>query len=171
MFILSLLQTFLHLSHRLAKTIKFIKITNGKTLGLGDYPFNFFKNDIQLMQTIPFMGYPDERGFSYLSEERKYTERTSFKKIRRFIYKQFSTEKVNYILNFIRIFYYLFFIPFLLRKYKNFDYYMEYYFDKQLCKIKNFFLNCYIDVEKIYALKSTYPKDLKKYVKPRVFNV
>ena len=48
---------------------------------------------------------------------------------------------------------------------------MEYYFDKQFCKIKNFFLNCYIDIEKIYALKSTYPKDLKKYAKARVFNV
>jgi len=150
---------------------KFLKITKGKTIGVGDYPFNFFKNDIQLMQTIPFMGYPDERGFSYLSEERKYTERTSFKKIRRFIYKHFSTEKVNYILNFIRIPYYLFFIPFLLRKYKNLDYYMEYYFDKQFCKIKNFFFNSYIDIEKIYALKKYYPKDLKKYVKPRVFNV
>ena len=150
---------------------KFLKITNGKTIGIGDYPFNFFKNDIQLMQTIPFIGYPDERGFSYLSEERKYTEQTSFKKTRRFIYKKFSIKKINYILNLFRIPYYLFFIPFLFRKYKNFDYYMEYYFDKQFCKIKNFFLNCYIDIEKIYALKSTYPKDLKKYAKARVFNV
>jgi len=48
---------------------------------------------------------------------------------------------------------------------------MEYYFDKQFCKIKNFFFNSYIDIEKIYALKKYYPKDLKKYVKPRVFNV
>jgi len=150
---------------------KFLKITNGKTIGVGDYPFNFFKNNIQLMQTIPFMGYPVERGFSYLSEDRKYIERTSFKKIRRFIYRKFSTNKLNYILNLLRIPYYLFFIPFLLRKYKNFDYYIEYYFDKQICKIKNFFFNSHIDIEKIYALKSTYPKDLKKYAKARVFNV
>ena len=66
---------------------------------------------------------------------------------------------------------YIFFIPYIFRKYKNFDYYMEYYFSKQICKIKNFFFNCYIDVEKIYDLKAAYPKDLKKYAKARVFNV
>ena len=150
---------------------KFLKITKGKTIGLGDYPFNFFKNNIELMQTIPFLGYPDNRGFSYLAGDRKSFERTSFKKIRGFIYKKFSVEKINCILNLLRIPYYLFFIPFLLRKYKNFHYYMEYYFDKQICKVKNFFFNCYIDIEKIYAMKSTYPQDLKKYAKARVFNV
>lgn len=150
---------------------KFLKITKGKTIGIGDYPFNFFKNDITLMQTIPFMGYPVDHGFSYLAQDRKYLERTYFIKFKRFLYKKFSTEKINYYLNLLRIPYYLFFIPFLLRKYKNFDYYVEYYFDKQFCKIKNFFLNCYIDIEKIYALKSTYPKDIKKYAKPRVANI
>jgi GR25 family glycosyltransferase involved in LPS biosynthesis len=150
---------------------KFLKVTKGKTIGLGDYPFNFKKNNIELMQTVPFLGYPDNRGFSYLASDRKSFERTSFKKIRMFIYKKFSIGTINYILNLLRIPYYLFFIPFLLRKYKNLDYYMEYYFDKQFCKIKNFFFNSYIDIEKIYALKKYYPKDLKKYVKPRVFNV
>ena len=150
---------------------KFLKITKGKTIGLGDYPFNFFKNNIELMQTMPFLGYPDNRGFSYLAQDRKSFERTSFKKIRKFIYKKFSIATINYILNLLRIPYYLFFIPFLLRKYKNLDYYMEYYFDKQFCKVKNFFFNSYIDIEKIYALKSSDPKDLKKYSKARVFNV
>lgn len=150
---------------------KFLKITKGKTIGLGDYPFNLFKHNIELMQTVPFLGYPDNRGHSYMVPDRKTFDKTSFVKLRKFLYRKFSTQKINYIFNILRIPYYLFFIPFLLGKYKNIDHYMEYYFDKQLCKIKNFFLNCYIDIEKIYSKKSTYPKDLKKYAKARVFNV
>lgn len=149
---------------------KFLKITKEKTIGLGDYPFNFLKNDIELMQTIPFLGYPDDHGFSYLAPDRKSYERTYFKKIRIFIYKKFSTERTNFFLNILRVPYYLLFIPFLFRKYKNFDYYMEYYFDKQLYKIKNLLFRSYIDIEDIYAKKSNYPKDLRKYVVHRVFN-
>lgn len=150
---------------------KFLNITKGKTIGLGDYAFNLFKHDIDLMQTIPFIGYPNDRGFSYVTKERQKYEKTSFRKIRNFLYKKFSTKKLNFILNLLRIPYYLLFIPFLLGKYKNIDYYMEYHFDKQFCKVKNFFFNCYIDIESIYDKKSTYPKDLKKFAKARVFNV
>jgi hypothetical protein len=149
---------------------KFIKITNGKTIGLGDYPFNFFKNDIKLMLTIPFMGYPDDKGFSYLSEERKYTEKTLFKNFRKFLYKIIGIKFVNKIFNFFRIPYYVLFIPFLFRKYKNLDYYIEYYFEKYFYKLINPILNFYIDIENIYTLKSSYPKDLKKFAKYRVFD-
>lgn len=149
---------------------KFLKITKGKTIGLGDYPFNFFKNDIKLMQTIPFLGYPNDRGFSYLRKDRKYLEKTSLKNFRKFLYKIFGIKFVNTIFNFFRIPYYVFFIPFFLGKYKNLAYYIEYYFEKYFYKLINPILNLYIDIQNIYTLKSSYPKDLKKYAKYRVFD-
>ena len=149
---------------------KFLKITNGKTIGVGDYPFNFSKNGIKLMLTIPFMGYPDDKGFSYLSDERKYTERPLLINFRKFLYKIFGIKLINTIFNFFRIPYYILFIPFLFRKYKNFDYYIEYYFEKYFYKLINPIFNFYIDIQNIYTLKSSYPKDLKKFAKYRVFD-
>ena len=150
---------------------QYMRITKGKVIGNGDYPFNFKKNNIDLLQVYPFLAYPDDRNFSFLTPDRSKYEKTQFKKFRKILYKNFDIKLINNILNFFRFFYYIFFIPYIFRKYKNFDYYMEYYFSKQICKIKNFFFNCYIDVEKIYDLKAAYPKDLKKYAKARVFNV
>ena len=77
----------------------------------------------------------------------------------------------NLIFNFFRFIYYILFIPVILRKHKNLDYYFEYYFEKFVYKFICIFNKRYIDVENIYTLKSTYPKDLKKYCKPRVFNI
>lgn len=70
----------------------------------------------------------------------------------------------------MRIPYYVLFIPFLLRKYKNFDYYTEYYFEKYFYKLINPIFNLYIDIDKIYTLKSSYPKDLENYANYRVFD-
>jgi hypothetical protein len=63
------------------------------------------------------------------------------------------------------------FIPFILRKYKNLDYYIEHFFEKFFYKLIIKFYKKYIDIDDIYALKSSYPDDLKKYSGHRVFNV
>jgi hypothetical protein len=144
---------------------KFLKVTKNKVIGNGDYPIDFRKYQITMLQTVPFLTYPDDRGFSFLSKDRDKLEKTYFKNFRKLLVKKIGIELTKKLLNFFRIFYYILFIPFILRKYKNFDYYLEYYFEKQFCKIKNFFINCYIDIDKIYALKTAYAKGLKKYAK------
>jgi GR25 family glycosyltransferase involved in LPS biosynthesis len=149
---------------------EFLKITKNKVIGNGDWPFNFRKHNITLLQTLPFLFYQDNRGFSYLIKERDVLEKISFKNLRKNFYKIFGIKFANKIFNFLRIPYYILFIPFLLRKYKNLDYYMEYYFAKYFYKLINPIFNFYIDVENIYTLKSSYPKDLKKYAYYRVFD-
>lgn len=154
-----------------AKAIKKIfKITKGKIIGNADWPINFKKNNIKMFQTLPFLIFPDDKGFSFINKDRVKLEKTLFKNFRKFIYKFFGIKYTNLIFNFLRIPYYILFIPFLLRKYKNFDYYVEYYFEKYFLKLFNPVFNFYIDVEKICYLKSSYPRDLKKFAKHRVFD-
>ena len=145
----------------------YLKVTNGMTIGVGDYPFNLFKNKIQLMQVVPFLGYPDDRGFSYLHKERKKKNNViSFlfiKKIKYIIEKNMNPNTSETILNILRGFYYLLFIPFIFRKIKNYNYYNDIFFQKNFCRLKNFFFQCYIDIKKINNSADSYPEDLKKY--------
>jgi len=149
---------------------KILKITKGKIIGNADWPINLKKNNINTYQTLPFLIFPDDRGFSFITKDRDKLEKTSFKNFRKLLYKFFGIKFSNTIFNFFRIPYYIFFIPFLLRKYRNFDYYMEYYFEKYFYKLINPIFNFYIDVHDICDLKSSYPNDLKKFAKYRVFD-
>jgi hypothetical protein len=145
-------------------------VSKGKIVGNGDWPINFKKNNIKMFQTLPFLIFPDDKGFSFINKDRIKLEKTLFKDFKKFFYKFFGTKFANKILNFLRIPYYVLFIPFLFRKYKNFDYYVEYYFEKYFLKLVNPIFNFYIDVENICYLKSSYPRDLKKFAKYRVFD-
>jgi hypothetical protein len=149
---------------------KYLKITKGKVIGNGDYPFNLKKNGITLLQTIPFIVYPDDRGFSFLSEDRNKLEKTMFKNFRKHLYKIFGIKLINKIFNFFRIPYYILLIPFITGKYKNFNYYKEYYLEKYFLKLVNPIFKRYIDIEDIYSHKSSYADDLKKYAQYRVFD-
>jgi hypothetical protein len=136
-------------------------------VGVGDYPFDLFKNKIQLMQVIPFIGYPDDRGYSYLHKGRKKkNSNLSFlfsKIIKRIIQKIFNTNSSETVLNILRVFYYLLFVPLIFRKIKNYNYYNDIFFQKNLCRVKNFFFRHYLDVQKIHNSPDSYPEDLKKY--------
>jgi GR25 family glycosyltransferase involved in LPS biosynthesis len=149
---------------------KFLKITDGKIIGNGDYPFDFRKYGITMLQTLPFLVYPNDRGISFLAADRNKLEKLSFKNFRKLLYRIFGLKFINTIFNFLRIPYYILFIPFLLRKNKNLDYYIEYYFEKYFYKLINPIFNLYIDIQDIYILKSSYPSDLKKFAKYRVFD-
>lgn len=157
--------------HTIGYIKKFVKITNEKSIGNGDYPFNLKKHNLELLQTVPFLTYHDDDGISNMKKDRQNFEKIYFKSLRNFLYRKFSTKRINLIFNFFRFIYYILFIPVILRKHKNLDYYFEYYFEKFVYKFISIFNKRYIDVENIYTLKSTYPKDLKKYCKPRVFNI
>jgi GR25 family glycosyltransferase involved in LPS biosynthesis len=146
---------------------KYLQITKGKTIGVGDYPFNLKKNKIELLQVLPFLGYPDDRGKSYLHKDRKNKNKNIsfaiFKKIKKIITLNLSPDKAEILLDMMRVFYYLLLIPFILRKIKNFSYYNEIFFQKNLYKVKNLFFNQYMDVKVVHNSKKSYPIDLEKY--------
>ena len=123
-----------------------------------------------MLQTLPFLVYPNDRGISFLTSDRDKLEKLSFKNFRKLLYRIFGIKFINTIFNFLRIPYYILFIPFLLRKYKNLDYYIEYYFEKYFYKLINPIFHFYIDIQDIYILNSSYPKDLKKFAKYKVFD-
>jgi hypothetical protein len=93
-----------------------------------------------------------------------------FKNFRKHLYKIFGIKLINKIFNFFRIPYYILLIPFITGKYKNFNYYKEYYLEKYFLKLVNPIFKLYIDIEDIYSHKSSYADDLKKYARYRVFD-
>jgi GR25 family glycosyltransferase involved in LPS biosynthesis len=134
---------------------KIIDITKGKVCGFADWPFRIKKNKIKLFVTIPFLSIIDDKGDSYVREFRK-----NFVKSNLFL-KKILPKK---IINFLRIFYYLTCLPLFFKKNQNKDFYYEFFFNKEFAKIKNFFFNCYLDLNKIYFDKDYYWSDLKKYL-------
>jgi len=139
----------------------YLKKTKNKVCGQSDFPFNFKKEGIKIFQIFPFLVYPNDRGYSYLRDERNIVEKP-------LISVKFKSIIVNYrfimkFYNFIRTFYYLSFAGYLFKK-CSYVYYKEYFFDKYKIYFFNFFSNKYIDTNKIYIDKKNYPKDLKKFI-------
>ena len=134
---------------------KILKLTKNKVIGLPDWPFLMNKHKINLSVTIPFISIINDRGISYIR-----SSRSSVIKENIFVKKIFSEK----IISILRIPYYLSYLGYLL-KFNNRDFYDEHFFQKQLFRVKNFFTNKYIDINKIYYDKKYYVHDLKKFIK------
>jgi hypothetical protein len=141
---------------------KFLILTEGKVVGVGDYPIDLIKNKFQLMQTVPFLGYPDDRDYSFLQKDRDYIKYQLDNKLANF-FKQLIARLAPGTKSFFKSFYYLSFLKFFLSKEISFHSYFVHYFHKAYCELTNFFLNCYISVDTIHSSIDSYPKDLKKY--------
>jgi len=149
---------------------KFFHITKKKIIGNGDYPFNLKKHGITMYQTLPFLAAQNDKNFSFLASDRDKLERISFRNFRQILYKKFNVKFINKIFNLFRIPYYILFIPFIFLKYKNINYYFEYYLEKNYLKLINLIFKINLDIEDLYDNKSNYPYDLKKFTKYRVFD-
>jgi len=136
----------------------YIGITRGVVRGLNDFAFNFKKANISVFQTIPFLVYPDDKGVSYIRNERTNVEKPL---IPNFIKKNIIIKKILIIL---RTIYFTTYIGYYFKK-CSLDYYKEYYFDKYKIYLINFFLRIYININKIYNEEKNYPKEFKKIVK------
>ena len=92
----------------------YLKITKGRVCGLSDFSFNFKKNGIKIYQTIPYLVYPNDKGVSFLSEERNKIEKPLISiNAKRILNQQFLLRK---FLSFVRISFYLSFVSFFLKK-------------------------------------------------------
>lgn len=132
---------------------KIISITQGKVVGIPDWPFNIKKNKINLLITLPFLAIINDRGFSYLKEAREkiLENKTCIKKfIPDFLYKLFSP------------LYYLSYIPYLISKKKSWSFYNEHFAYKAFLNIKNLIVEKDINVKDIFYDINNYTNDLKK---------
>jgi GR25 family glycosyltransferase involved in LPS biosynthesis len=130
---------------------KILEINNNKVCGFGDWQFNLIKNKIKLGVTLP-----------YLNILLNYKSNTALAS-KKFMQNSFNLKnKLSKSLqDILRIFYYLSFLPFLIRKYKNFDFYYEYFFSKYLCCLENLIFKKYLNTSKIFYNKNFYSTDLK----------
>jgi len=139
----------------------YLKKTKNKVCGQSDFPFNFKKVGIKIFQTFPYLVYPNDRGFSYLRDERNIIDNP-------LISVKFKSKIAKYqffmkFYNLIRIFYYLSFAGYLFKR-CSYSYYKEYFFDKYKISLINFFYNKYVDTNKSYLDKKNYPKDLLRFI-------
>jgi len=140
----------------------YLSIVKNKVCGQNDFAFNFKKAGIKIFQTIPYLVYPDDKGVSFLRDERHKAERPFFSI--KFKQKISKYSLVRSLLNLLRIFFYISCAPYLFRKY-SYSYYKEYFFDKYKISFVNFFLRKYLDVNTIYVMNNNYPKELTKFIK------
>ena len=130
---------------------KVLEINNNKVCGFGDWQFNLIKNKIKLGVTLPYLNIILNYKSNTALASKKFMQNS-------FNFKNKLSKSLQDIL---RIFYYLSFLPFLMRKYKNFDFYHEYFFSKYLCYLENLIFKKYLDTSKIYYDKNFYSTDLK----------
>lgn len=133
---------------------KILKITKGKVINYPDWAFNTIKDKINLYVIIPFLVVMSDRGISNLSSDRNKILYGSNSILSKPIFKN--------LLFFPKIFYYLFFIPFIFRKYQDFAFYIEHFFIKNYFRLKNIFFDSEIDLYKVSYNRNYYVKDLRK---------
>ena len=141
---------------------RILKITNGKVIGYPDWPFNTITDQIQLSVTIPFMAIINDRGISHLLHSRNKMLVSKFDRLKKLIPKP--------LFEILSIIFYLFFIPYIFRKYRNFNFYLEQFFLKNLYSLINNFFKIYHDQRKIFFNKKFYLYDLVKEHKIMINN-
>jgi hypothetical protein len=139
----------------------YLEKTKNKVCGQNDFSFNFKKAGINVFQTFPLLAYPDDRGHSYIRDERNIIEKPLISIKYKLIIRKYKF--LRQLLYLIRTFYYLSFLPFLFKKY-SYAYYKEYFFDKYKISFTNFFSKKYLDSYKFYINKKNYPRDLYKFI-------
>ena len=133
---------------------KILKVTKSKVINYPDWGFSTIKDKIKLYVTIPFLVVICDRGHSNLSKERNNILVNS----NSFLNKIISSN----LLYFPKIFYYLLFVPFILRKYRHLEFYLEHFFIKNYYRLKNIFINSELDLYKISYNRNYYSKDLRR---------
>lgn len=136
---------------------RILKINGNKVICFADWPFNVFRDKINLFVTLPFLAFVDDQGYSLNASSRNII----LKKNKLLLIKKILPDL---LLKPARYFYYIFCIPYILGIYKNFDYYFEHFFQKTYFQILNIFTNSYYDLEKIFYNKKYYAIDLVKYL-------
>ena len=138
---------------------KIVELNKNKVSYYADWPFSRLKHNIKIAITIPFLVVIDDQNTLSLHQlrERILGEKT-FQKLTKL-------KVLGKIFIFVKNLYYLFLIPFLLRKYKNYYLYYERFTEKIIKLFLNSFSNKNYNIKKIYHDKNFYASDISKLVK------
>jgi GR25 family glycosyltransferase involved in LPS biosynthesis len=131
---------------------KIIKFTKNKVVGFADWPINFMKHNIKAAIIIPFLVMLRDQHYTYVKNDRD----RSFKKR---ILKEILPKN---LLELILILYYIFFIPCILRIYKDLDYYKERFFKKKLLLLYSYIFRKKINLISYTSDLNQYSKDLNR---------
>jgi len=137
---------------------KIIKLTKGKVINIPDWPINFIKNNVTSSIALPYLVVIDDNNFSFIRNKRKKLVKTHY-------IKKILPKKIT---NFLLIIYYIFFIPYFTRRYPNINFYLEYFFNKKISLIKNFFLRNLIITEDIDLNKNYYSRDIRAKLQKKI---
>jgi GR25 family glycosyltransferase involved in LPS biosynthesis len=133
---------------------KILSITKGKVIGLADWPFNTSAHLIRLIVTLPFLTVINDRGLSNLSASRNKILGKKNILIKKLIPKS--------ILPIVELLYYIFYIPYLFGKYKNLQFYKEYFYKKKIELMKNYFFKSSLNLYEMSYKTQFYIEDLKE---------
>ena len=115
---------------------KIIDFSKGKVVMVADWPINLINHNIKSAIILPNLVKLVKQNSSFLKKGRKK------------LTKDFFIKKIipSFILDFFLTFYYIFYIPHILGRYQNLDFYKEHYVEKRIIRIKNFFTKNYIKI-------------------------
>ena len=142
------------------KTCKKILYENKKKVcTVADWPLNFKKSKIKSAMLLPFNIVLINQNFSHLGNVQKISKNT--------------TSTLLAIFYFIlQFFYYFTFIPVLLGRYKNLNFYYEQFISKIMYKFISLFNYRIYDVKKILNEEKYYTSDLNlKFIKKKITNI
>ncbi len=131
---------------------KIIKITNGKVCGVGDWPFNFKKDNIILSSTIPYLTIMDDVFDSGTAPARE-----KFLKQNRLI--NLLNKSILFMI--FKNLVYLSLIPFFIKKTMHFNFYKEQFLEKSFFFFKNMFIKNNISTYSIFKDDKYYFYDLR----------
>ena len=100
---------------------KIIRVSKNKVIGFADWPINLVKHNIKAAIITPFLVMLSDQQYTYVKNDRdKFFKKRILKKI-----------LPKNLLELILIFYYISFIPYIFKIYKDLDYYKERFFKKK----------------------------------------
>lgn len=121
------------------KACEYILSKNKKISRLADWPINFYNSKLNQFIALPHLV---SLHFNHLNTSHNKDAWKNFDRMEKI-------KKFVPFYNIITALYFLFHVPFLLRKYKNYSYYKEKYLLPKIFFIKNLFSNNYINLNNI----------------------
>jgi GR25 family glycosyltransferase involved in LPS biosynthesis len=131
---------------------KIIKFSKNKVVGFADWPINLMKHNIKAAIVTPFLVMLRDQQYTFVKNDRD-------KSFKRRILKKILPKN---LLRLISIFYYIFFIPYIFRIYKDLDYYKERFFKKKILLLYSYILRKKINLISYTSDLNQYSKDLNR---------
>jgi glycosyl transferase family 25 len=134
-------------------------LKKNKKISLGsDWPVNFYKTNLKQFAVLPYIA-----SVVYNHEDTSYSKNQWRK-----FYLIAKIKKFIPFYNILTALYFILHIPFILRNYKNYEYYKENFLLRKIFYIKSLFSNNYINLQAATKNNFYYPLDLLENFKKQI---